>query len=114
MTIACLINIALNFILVPLWGYQAAAWTTLFSYVVLYLWFYIRDSIKYLNIKLVNRLIPAFIILFVQLGLDLSLRMVFQLNINEWLTIAEGVFFLAVYLFLNRKHINSIVYLFKN
>ena len=114
MTIACIVNIILNFILVPLWGYQAAAWTTLLAYIVLYLWFYVADSIKYLNIKLANYLIPVFIILIVQLGLDQVLRLVFHLDINEWFTILEGVVFLSAYIILNRKYIHHIELLYKS
>lgn len=114
MTIACLGNIALNFILVPLWGYQAAAWTTLLAYIVLYLWLYVADSIKYLNNNLVNDLTHVFIILIVQLGLDQVLRHVLHLDINDWFTILEGVVFLSAYLILNRKYIHQIELLYKN
>ena len=113
MTIACLVNIVLNFTLVPLWGYQAAAWTTLLSYIVLYLWFYAADSIKYLNNDLVNYLIPVFLVLIAQLGLDLVLRHVLNLNINEWLTILEGVVFLSAYIILNIKKIHHIEVMFQ-
>lgn len=34
--VAASLNIVLNLILVPIWGFVAAAWTTLFSYVVLF------------------------------------------------------------------------------
>ncbi|HJX71447.1 MAG TPA: oligosaccharide flippase family protein [Bacteroidales bacterium] len=114
MTVACLANILLNFLLVPVWGYQAAAWTTLFSYLILYAFLYFADSIRYLNIKLMKSLLPAFIILLVQLGLDLLFRQVFRWEINEWFTILEGIVFLSAYIFLNRKHTHHIVLLFKS
>ena len=114
MTIASLVNIALNFLLVPLWGYQAAAWTTLLSYIILYLWFYGADSIKYLNKNLLNYLTPVFLILVLQLGLDLMLRHVFHLDINEWVTVFEGFVFLSVYVILNRKNIHHLGLLYKS
>ncbi len=114
MTLACLINICLNFVMIPVWGYPAAAWTTLVSYFVLYLWLYLSDSVKYLNFSLIKCFRPVFIILAVQLGLDLLLRLVFQLKLNEWMTLLEGVVFLSVYVILNKKNTRQIVLLFKS
>jgi O-antigen/teichoic acid export membrane protein len=114
MTIACLANILLNFILVPSWGYQAAAWTTLFSYLILYVCFYFTDSVRYLNTGLLKSLLPVFIILPVQFGLDLLFRWVFKWNINEWFTMLEGIVFLSAFLFLNRKLVSNIVLLFRS
>ncbi|MBN2214072.1 MAG: oligosaccharide flippase family protein [Bacteroidales bacterium] len=114
MTIASLANILLNFLMVPVWGYQAAAWTTLVAYLILYFFFYFADSTRYLDMKLLKSLLPVFIILTVQLGLDLLLRMAFRLKINEWLTIVEGAVFLSAYLFLIRKHARNIFLLLNN
>lgn len=114
MTIACMANVALNFLMVPVWGYQAAAWTTLLSYLILYFCFYFADSIRYLNYRLVKSLLPAIIILLVQFSVDLLLRHVVRWNINEWFTILEGAVFLSVFILLNRRHTRNIVSLFQN
>ncbi len=104
MTLACLANIVLNLLLVPVYGYQAAACTTLVSYMVLFVWFYLTDSMKYMNISLLNYLIPASVILVLQFGLDILLRKALLMNINEWFTILEGAAFLSVYVILNKRH----------
>jgi O-antigen/teichoic acid export membrane protein len=52
--ISALINIGLNYVLLPLFGYEIAAWTTLISYLVLFV-------LHYVNVKFIlkiNNIIP--------------------------------------------------------
>jgi O-antigen/teichoic acid export membrane protein len=113
MTIACIANIVLNVIMVPVWGYQAAAWTTLISYTILYIWLYVSDSMRYVNMNLMRYLAPVMTVLVVQLATDVILRKVLQTDINDWFTVLEGVVFLLIYILLNRRHILRIEQLYK-
>ncbi len=113
MTIACLVNIGLNFLLIPLYGYQTAAITTLIAYLILYIWFYVVDAIKYVNLNLLKQLLPMIFIILLQIGIDLFLRKILELKINEWYTFAEGFLFLLTYYLLNKKTATNITNLFK-
>ncbi len=58
---AAALNIGLNFYFIPMWGGMGAAWTTLISYVMLFVFHYIisRFIIKGFQIKLGALLLPA-------------------------------------------------------
>lgn len=57
--IAAIVNILLNYIFIPKYGYTAAAWTTLFSYFILFLLHYgnVKFILKEQTIKLSNILL---------------------------------------------------------
>ncbi len=70
--IACLINILLNFIFVPLWGYSWAAISTFIAYLFLFLYYYFKDDFPYLHDKrLIRIVLVSIIILTVELAVDL-------------------------------------------
>ncbi|WP_299666345.1 flippase [uncultured Polaribacter sp.] len=61
-----ILNIILNYYLIPIYGYIGAAWSTLGSYLLLFLVHYINSKIKYkeyLTIEISFFLIPLFIII---------------------------------------------------
>ena len=101
---ALALNLLLNFILIPLFGYQWAAITTFISYMVLFLFFYLSDSLKYFtSTYLLKKIYPAVLILATQVIIDLIIRKVFNIKINVLMTIFEGVLFLLVYILVIKK-----------
>ncbi len=55
--IACVLNAALNFIFVPLWGYSWAAISTFIAYLFLFLYYYLKDDFPYLRDKGLIRIV---------------------------------------------------------
>ncbi len=104
------LNIILNFIFVPLYGYKCAAITTFISYLVMFIYFYSKDSIKYLSLFVdMGYLRPALYILLSQVVLDLVIRHIFKINWNIVYTILEGAVFLLLYILLTFRN-NPLVY----
>ncbi len=102
---ACLVNIGLNFILVPQWGYQAAALTTLIAYFLLFLLLYRRDPLRYLKIRSVrNLLFKVLLVLILQITADLVIRRILNFDLNITWTIAEGTLFAILYLMLMMRY----------
>lgn len=102
---ACLVNIGLNFILVPQWGYQAAALTTLIAYFLLFLMLYRSDPLQYLKNNLVrNMLFRVLLVLMLQITTDLIIRKVFHIDLKITWTIAEGTGFAIIYLMLMMRY----------
>jgi len=65
--IAAAINIGLNYLFIPIYGYEAAAWTTLFSYFILFLLHYVnvRYILKEKLIQLSKILIHLSLLIFI-------------------------------------------------
>ncbi len=104
------LNIVLNFIFVPVFGYKSAAITTFASYLILFLYFYITDSIQYLNVFTIKGYLkPALYILFFQVIFDLAIRHLFKIDLNVIYTILEGFIFLLIYVLLTLRN-NPMVY----
>ncbi|UCH15113.1 MAG: oligosaccharide flippase family protein [Bacteroidales bacterium] len=95
---ALVLNIVLNFILIPLFNYQWAAYTTLASYIILFLIFYWADSLKFITTRFFTRKIRlAIIIIISQVIIDLIIRKVLKIEISVVLTVIEGMVFLLIY-----------------
>lgn len=96
--IACLMNISLNFIFVPLWGYSWAAISTFIAYLFLFFFYYIKDDFSYLRDKRLIRIVLISItILSVEMVADIIIRKVLSIDLNKWLTVLEGAVFLGIY-----------------
>jgi O-antigen/teichoic acid export membrane protein len=96
--IACLLNAALNFMFVPLWGYSWAAISTFISYLFLFIYYYAKDDFPYMRDKgLIRIVLISITILLVQMAVDILIRKGFSIDLNKWLTLAEGVVFLGIY-----------------
>jgi O-antigen/teichoic acid export membrane protein len=105
--IASLLNIGLNFIFIPLYGYQWAAITTLIAYLFLLIYFYTQDSLSFFkNREYLKTSLSIIILLFVQVGFDRLLRSHYKLNL--WQTILEGSLLLLMFLGLFYKKIVSL------
>ena len=110
--VSSVLNIALNFFLIPVLGYQIAAVTTFFSYICLFLFLYFGDNIRYFSLSLLSKIGPLLLILVIQGGLDSVLRLYFNLEIGTLLTVIEGILFLAMYFLIFRKQMSRIFFLF--
>ncbi len=96
--IACILNIALNFLLVPLWGYSWAAVSTFLAYLFLYFYYYFRDDFPYLRDRGLIRIAGiSLTILLAEMAIDILIRKVFSMDLNKWLTMLEGAVFLGIY-----------------
>jgi O-antigen/teichoic acid export membrane protein len=107
-TVAAVINVALNIFLVPSYGYYAAGITTLIAYLFLVIYFYFQDQAGFFSDS--NRLIDVLVfavILAVQVVADLTVRKYY--NLNLWQTIAEALLFFCIYLLILRNKIKRIV-----
>lgn len=105
--LASIVNISLNFAMIPKYGYQWAAISTMISYMVILLYFYLQDSVGFFRNKYYLRKTAVFIlILFIQVMIDYWIRTMYYLNI--WQTILEGIIFLMIYLIINYKIIKKI------
>ncbi|MCD4735472.1 MAG: oligosaccharide flippase family protein, partial [Bacteroidales bacterium] len=105
--ISGLLNVLLNFILIPQYGYQAAAYTTFISYILLVLLFYQGDSVRYIFKR-------GFLLYFLKPFLILVILVTGHLVLKRYytppllLTISEGILFLMIYIVLLRKKIKKI------
>lgn len=100
--IACLINIVLNFIFIPSWGYECAAVTTLISYIILFCMdFYFDFSAKddFINIfkNKVRLVAPLFFVLLVQILTHYILINKFYYCTTITYSIIEGSIFISLY-----------------
>lgn len=105
--ISTALNIILNFLLIPIFGYQAAAVTTLFSYICLFLFFNLGNK-RLLNFDVFY--LKILFLLIVQGFFDLMIRKVFNVQINELFTIIEGLIFLLIYFGTFNRQIRDVLY----
>jgi len=98
--LACILNVGLNFILVPRLGYTWAAVTTCIAYMFLFIFYYRNDDFKFLrNPRLIRIVLVSSAILILQGILDLLVRRLLPGEVNKWLTLLEAAIFFAVYVF---------------
>ncbi len=104
---ASILNIALNFILIPLYGYRWAAITTLAAYLFLVFYFYIQDSLGFFKNKdYLNTILTALAILAGIVLADRLIKIYYEPGILQ--TIAEGILFLGLYILMFKKKIKSL------
>ena len=107
MILASIINIGLNFLFIPLYGYKWAAITTFVSYLLLFFYFYTQDSLEFLkNRHFVKNILIGLLVLMIQVIIDLVLRA--NYSINLWFTIIEAMLFLSIYFGIFSKEIRSL------
>ncbi len=105
--IAAIINIILNYIYIPKYGYIAASYTTLFSYIVLFLLHYIfvRFKLKYNIIKFSTVYIPFIIlILFVAISVVIQyflyLTIIIEIMVKSFILL---LYFVVSFYYLIKK-----------
>ena len=100
--IAASINVILNYIFVPLFGFVAAAYTTLFSYIILMIIHFLITRLKF-NVHLYNDklLFLAFIITSIISSL---LALIYSMNFVRYCVIAIGF---AVFLIVFRDYVSG-------
>jgi O-antigen/teichoic acid export membrane protein len=102
--LASILNVVLNFIMIPLYGYKWAAITTFLAYTFILIYFYSQDSMGFFqNKSYVRKTLIFILILAVELILDFIIRKNYPLTL--WQTIAEGLLFFIIYLGLIRRQI---------
>jgi O-antigen/teichoic acid export membrane protein len=107
MLIATSMNIALNFALIPIYGYEMAAITTLIAYFFIVTMFIIRDPVGFFNnTKYLKQVLLFVVVIALQVIADKLIRVYYPLNVLE--TIIEGILFFAVYALIFRKKIFNI------
>ncbi|MCB2220788.1 MAG: oligosaccharide flippase family protein [Bacteroidetes bacterium] len=105
--LASVLNLVLNFIMIPLYGYQWAAITTFIAYVFIVLYFYLQDSAGFFqNRSYLRKTLFFILILAVELVIDYVIRENYVLSL--WQTIAEGLLFFIIYLSLIRGQIRKV------
>ena len=102
--IASILNIGLNFIFIPLYGYQWAAITTLVAYLFLLLYFYLQDDAGFFRSREYMISIGLLILLLIlQIALDQMIKRFYDLTFSQ--TMIEAFLFIVVYLLLFGKKI---------
>lgn len=105
--LASAVNLAVNFIMIPRFGYQWAAISTLMAYGILMFYFYLQDAVGFFSESYYRKKLGVFIlILACQVVADHWLRSQFTLTL--WQTIGEGLIFLVLYLILNVRSVRSV------
>lgn len=100
--IASILNVVMNFILIPRFGYVWAAITTFFAYVFLLGYFYGQDSIGFFKQnRFIWVLLQALVILALQIVADIFIREHYYLNIGY--TLMEVLLFAGIYFLVFRK-----------
>jgi len=95
---ASILNVCLNFLLIPRLGYTAAAVTTFVAYLFLFLYYYVMDDFQFLkDSPLVRIILVSASVLAVQGLADLLIRRIMGFDLNKWLTLAEAIVFLGIY-----------------
>ncbi len=105
--LASLLNIAVNLIMVPGYGYLWAAISTLMAYALLVLFFYLQDPAGFFASRAyLGRLLVMLAVLAAEVFADKWLRSFLYLNL--WQTMLEVAVFLAIYLLVNVRHVRSV------
>jgi O-antigen/teichoic acid export membrane protein len=100
-------NIALNFALIPVYGYEMAAITTLVAYLFLFVFFVLRDPVGFFrNTYYLKQVVLFVVVIALQVLADKIIRIYYPLNVFE--TILEGILLFAIYIFIFRKKIIKI------
>jgi O-antigen/teichoic acid export membrane protein len=101
--IASVINIILNLVFIPMWGYELAAITTLVSYVILYAMdIYFDFSVKYDEFITIFKdkagfAAPIFLLITVQIVVHYILINEFNYCSTIFYSVIEGTIFLSIY-----------------
>jgi O-antigen/teichoic acid export membrane protein len=97
--IACLLNICLNFIFIPRFGYAWAAINTFIAYFFLFIFYYVKDNFSFFrDIRLIRIILITMVVLVIQVLVDMFIRRVMDADLNKWLTLLEATLFFAIYM----------------
>lgn len=95
------LNIILNFIFIPVFNYQWAAFTTLISYIILMFLFRMFDKKTHTKFHLkLKPLLPGILTLLIQTIIHFILNHYFQINKNLLFVMVEGFVYLIMYIFV--------------
>lgn len=110
---ASMLNLILNFIFIPIRGYEVAAVTTLVSYIYLYLMnikYDISDINNVLNAlkKKVNLMLSFFFILLLQVIIHFLVKFYFGYSSIAFSIIEGSVFFMTLYVYMYVRNMPSL------
>ena len=104
--IAALIDIVLNYLLIPRYGYWVAAYTTMISYIVLFLIHFIL--VHRMKLHIVYNTIYVFGIICLMLFIGLLMPKLYEINWLRYCILVIYIGCLIVLLIYNRKEIIKI------
>ena len=106
--IICLvINVILNFLIVPTYGYIGAAISTLISYILMLFLFFYKESCGFFKQKnYVKTIGQQIIVLILMFGTDQVFRKILDFNI--WIALLEGIIFTVLVGLIFRKKYQSL------
>ncbi|EHI99331.1 polysaccharide biosynthesis protein [Clostridium sp. DL-VIII] len=110
---ASILNLILNFIFVPIKGYEIAAVTTLISYIYLYVMNIKHDISNINNVlnalkKKINLMTSFFLILLVQVILHFLVKFYFGCSSIAFSIIEGSIFFMTLYVYMYLKNVYSL------
>jgi O-antigen/teichoic acid export membrane protein len=98
MIAATVLNIVLNFIFVPVYGYKMAAITTFAAYVFLYLYYqFFDDTFLLSDASFRNKLLLICSVMGVQFIIHLYLKNIYQLHASLLNSLTEGLAYMITY-----------------
>ncbi|HJZ40209.1 MAG TPA: oligosaccharide flippase family protein [Bacteroidales bacterium] len=115
--IACVLNVSMNFILIPWLGYTWAAFTTLVAYLFLFIYYYAMDDLVFLKDARFRKIAANIsVILALQFLADLLIRKFMVFNPDKWFTLVEAVLLFLLYgiVMIRLKLVNIGLYLKKS
>lgn len=105
---ACFVfNLILNLLLIPKFGYQGAAWSTLITYVFMILCFIKMDSLSFFKYKQYLMTISGCIILMIFFWvIHLEIRKIYEMNLMK--SIFEAIIFTIIFIAVFYKRIKNL------
>lgn len=105
--LATVLNVAINFLMIPQFGYVWAAISTLVAYIFLILYFYLQDATGFFNQKrYIREVLLIILVVGIQISVDQYLRSMFSLTV--WQTVLEGILLYGIYLLIFYKKIRRL------
>lgn len=105
--LAGIVNISLNYMLIPKLGYKVAAWTTLISFIVLFLlhYFNVKYIIKISNLVSIKTFIIPVILLAIIVG---SYFIILTLEVDYWIILALRLMVVVLFGTICLKYIKRV------
>ncbi len=101
---AAALNILLNFILIPIYGYKIAAFTTLLSYLYLLIVLYYHAKLNpFTTMKVGMKIIRVLAILSVLCLIHFGINHFFHISDHIFYSVIESIIFVTTYFVLTRK-----------
>ncbi|MFT3904539.1 MAG: oligosaccharide flippase family protein [Niabella sp.] len=100
--VAVAFNVLLNAVMLSRYSFEAAAYVTMATYLLLFVLFYLDDLKQFLNARTIIPLFPMFATLALQILVHLLVRYVWPV-LPIWVSILEGILFVVIYILVIKK-----------